>query len=341
MSCRILTVIFGIGIVLEGIHAGRAAGQIPVGDTQAPAVSSCLCEEAPAWAFRGGALFMQRETPGRTLILSERNPAAPDIGQAVYASDFNFPMTSGFDLELLRRRDNWDFQFRIFALSDAAGPEGFVTADQGWMNFEQPVGFFGGPTRAKARYVYDLTSEEINFSYHWKDWCQPLLGLRIVTLNERLNMQLRQLDPYTLLDSAYLWDVDVNSYNSLVGFQIGSQFSFFNQGPLRLESVIKAGIYGNAAANSSRLRYHEAGLYYFSDADKGNAAFVGEIGLSGVYQITPHWACSLGYQLLWIDGLALAPEQVLASNPLDNSATVHCTSSVFFHGAFATIEYRW
>jgi hypothetical protein len=341
MSPRILFAVLCVGIVLGGMHAAPVMGQAAIPVTQTAAVAPDWLESPPAWSVRAGAVFMQRNTPAGGLILSEREPGLPDLGQTVDASDFNFSMTSGFDLELLRQRENWDFQFRLFTLSNTAGPMGFTSADQGWMNFEQPVGFADGPTRTSARYVYDFSSEEFNFSYHWNDWFRPLIGLRIVGLNERLDVQLHALDPITLRDTAHLWDVDVNAYNTLVGLQIGSQFSFFNRGPFRLESVLKAGVYGNAAANSSRLRYHEIGQYYFTDADKGNVAFVGEIGLSGAYQITPHWACSLGYQLLWIDGLALAPQQLPVSNPMDNSAAVHTASSVFFHGAFATVEYQW
>jgi hypothetical protein len=341
MSPRLLSAVLCVGMVFGGIYAAPVMGQAAAAATPTTADSLGWLDPPPAWSVRAGAVFMQRNTPAHGLIFSEHAPGQPDLGQTVDASDFNFSMTSGFDFELLRHREDWDFQFRLFTLSNSTDPQGFTSVDQGWMNFEQPIGFAGGPTRASVRYVYDFSSEEFNFSYHWNDWFHPLIGLRIVGLNERLDMDLHVLDPATLHDTAHHWDVDMNAYNTLVGLQIGSQFSFFNQGPFRLESTVKAGIYGNAAANSSRLRYHEIGQYYFSDADKGNVAFVGEIGLNGVYQISPHWACSLGYQLLWIDGLALAPQQLSVTNSADNSATVHTASSVFFHGAFATIEYRW
>ena len=71
-----------------------------------------------------------------------------------------------------------------------------------------------------------------------------------------------------------------------------------------------------------------------------NTAFLGEIGLVGVYQLTDTIALRAGYQLMWLDGVALASEQVQASNfATGTGADVH--GDVFFHGALLGVEAQW
>jgi hypothetical protein len=69
-------------------------------------------------------------------------------------------------------------------------------------------------------------------------------------------------------------------------------------------------------------------------------AFVGEIGITGAYQMTPHIALRGGYQLLWIQGVAIATEQVGATTLLTRSS-IDTGGGEFFHRALAGLEFTW
>ncbi|MEM1305029.1 MAG: hypothetical protein AAGG46_09035, partial [Planctomycetota bacterium] len=69
---------------------------------------------------------------------------------------------------------------------------------------------------------------------------------------------------------------------------------------------------------------------YKSDAER--MAFVGELGLSGVYQVNRCLKLRLGYQVLVLDGIELGDALFLGNG--NSSDTQH------YHGWFAGIERR-
>jgi hypothetical protein len=67
-------------------------------------------------------------------------------------------------------------------------------------------------------------------------------------------------------------------------------------------------------------------------------AFLGEIGLTGDCRLTSGWSLRGGYRLLWIDGVALATDQVAASDfVFHRGMAPH--GGAFYHGAFAGLQY--
>ncbi len=88
----------------------------------------------------------------------------------------------------------------------------------------------------------------------------------------------------------------------------------------------------------------DAPFRYTSSAATDHAAFVGSLALTGKYAITANLSARAGYQLLWIDGVALAPDQIAVSNPdivpAHSYATVSTSGSPFYHGAFVGLEFQ-
>ncbi|MEX0979080.1 MAG: hypothetical protein WDZ48_09525, partial [Pirellulales bacterium] len=80
-------------------------------------------------------------------------------------------------------------------------------------------------------------------------------------------------------------------------------------------------------------------------------AFVGDLNFTGLYQLTEHWAVRVGYQLLWISGVALASEQssvgggfggaVATQAFFDPSFPIVTSGDVFFHGALVSAQANW
>jgi hypothetical protein len=126
------------------------------------------------------------------------------------------------------------------------------------------------------------------------------------------------------------------------GLQFGANANVWNNGSrFRLDSWIKAGIYYDLIRHRSAIEF-PPGSQIFTPVNQrdNNTAFLGEIGLVGVYQLTDTIAIRGGYQLLWLDGVALASEQVRTSNFFTGTGTdVH--GDVFFHGALVGVEAQW
>ena len=79
------------------------------------------------------------------------------------------------------------------------------------------------------------------------------------------------------------------------------------------------------------------------NASTNNLAFCGEIGITLTYDLTERLSIRGGYQLLWLDGVALASQQPLFSltGPLDDHITTATNGDLFYNGAFAGLEYRF
>jgi hypothetical protein len=87
---------------------------------------------------------------------------------------------------------------------------------------------------------------------------------------------------------------------------------------------------------------------YPSSASTNHAAFVGEAGLQCKYQITKRLLLRGGYEVIWLQGVALAPDQIqetyITTRFFDSAVQalgINCSSGVFYHGATAGLEYSF
>ena len=103
------------------------------------------------------------------------------------------------------------------------------------------------------------------------------------------------------------------------------------------------GIFGNAAEQHSdpivdfpafvvRPRRSESG---------GDIAFVGDLNLTGIYHLDDVWGIRLGYNLIWIEGVALAPDQLDFTNTTTSGSGISTDGGVLLHGVSAGVEARW
>ena len=75
-------------------------------------------------------------------------------------------------------------------------------------------------------------------------------------------------------------------------------------------------------------------------------SFVAEFGVYGTYDITCNLSVRGGYQLMYLDGVALAADQVPNTGDLDAApgtvaVNAHGGNSLFYHGLNAGLEYRF
>jgi hypothetical protein len=137
---------------------------------------------------------------------------------------------------------------------------------------------------------------------------------------------------------------NTSTRNNLYGFQIGADGKLFERGRFSIDGLIKAGGYCNHASESTGVSI--AKVVYNSGASTDHAAFIGEAGLQCKYQIIKGITLKLGYEALWLDGVALAPGQIQETYntfaPVSVTALgVNSDSSVLFHGATAGLEFSF
>jgi hypothetical protein len=192
-----------------------------------------------------------------------------------------------------------------------------------------PIGSTAPGTVFRVDYGTDLDNAEFNLRRRTDECITWIAGFRFVELQDFLRVS--QIAPVN--SQIY----SIGTQNQLYGFQLGSNVQLLrcNQ-PFHIDGIWRAGIYGNHVqqTTSSPLANQIPNAAPTLNASGSQTSFVGELGVRGVYQVGPSFAVYGGYQALWLDGIALAPNQLPITNLFNNpSAALDSTNSLFFHGA--------
>jgi hypothetical protein len=134
---------------------------------------------------------------------------------------------------------------------------------------------------------------------------------------------------------------NTSTRNNLYGVQIGVDGKILELGRFSLDGVIKIGLFDDNAEQSTGVSLKKQ--VFPSQATTNHAAFASEAGLQVKYQLLKGLALKAGYEVLWLDGVALAPGQIQETLTLTNvrALGVNCGSSVLFQGATAGLEYSF
>ena len=77
------------------------------------------------------------------------------------------------------------------------------------------------------------------------------------------------------------------------------------------------------------------------DAHRNQATFMGEAGLVATYQVTCHFALRASCQAVWIEGVALAPEQIGATDFTTGAASIDTHGGIFYYGGGLGAELKF
>jgi hypothetical protein len=287
------------------------------------------CPEAygPCWTFRGGALFLQQSRPSGVNLA-----VGVDFVPLINARDFGFDMQSGWEVGAVRRIDDENsLDFRYFQVD---GWDDTLTSAP--VNFSS-VSFPSGLTSAvgfshtvTSAYNSLLRSAEFNVRRERSDCLALLAGFRYVNLQESL-----------VVDQVGYFSHRVETRNHLYGGQVGAEVFFGARGNLRLDGWAKAGIFGNDAYSDYAYRDNAFAANDVNAAGRqGQVSFVGDLGLTASYRLTHHIVLRGGYQMLWIDGVALGSDQFKVQ-PVNGGFGIGTTGGTFYHGALAGLEVNW
>jgi hypothetical protein len=306
---------------------GDCCGDNCCGDSCCDLASCC----GPTWTARMGVVVLERDRPDSVTLL--RNTGN---GVRVFDGDwFDFDYEVGPDVSLFRHTSAGNaLEVRYFGVYDwearaGANLGGSITIPT------IPVTIMAPMVNVNALYESSLHSTEVNWRINQNGPVTWLTGFRWIELNDTLDVSATVGG----LATQFGWDTN----NHLYGSQIGADVDLWDRGgPLVLEGLIKAGVYGNDADNSFFADANfNPGPALASRGENNDVAFVGEVSFTTVYQLRNNWALRSGYQMLWVEGVALASDQIAVTSPLSPNSGIDDDSGVFYHGALIGIERSW
>jgi opacity protein-like surface antigen len=309
---------------------------------------------ASRWTVSTEAIVLERAGGGVSRALIERVPGSVPFGQVPNASgvevfnssQFQQGFSAGPKVGLIYHGDSGYgaelSYFNIFNQSStkAIGPDN--PAD--WLVMWGPAPFWQTQDFTNQAMAWGATtnlfSAEANGRLDLNSRVTVLAGFRWLQLNDNL---LGWLSPTAGLPP--FWNT--STVNNLYGAQIGVEGKILEYGRFSLDGLIKIGLFDDNAVQSTGVSLEK--VVYPSKASGNHAAFVSESGLRLKYQVTGGLALKAGYELLWFDGVALAPGQIqetIATEHLLPPSTVQALgvnsgSNVLFQGFTAGFEYSF
>jgi hypothetical protein len=191
----------------------------------------------------------------------------------------------------------------------------------------------------------------------WQRECQPgmymsyLYGIRFLQINEAFRFHSEsRIDTYdptsgSLIDSREdTGDYDIVTHNNLLGFQFGAEM-MFRQCRWSWGVRAKVGPYVNFCDQVSNINSVSTDptavepYYRRLSWSKHSAAVVGELGFEATYKFRPNLVGHVGYDFMWVPGVALAPEQLQFDTEPTNK--INANGLAFFNGITMGLEWLW
>lgn len=174
-----------------------------------------------------------------------------------------------------------------------------------------------------------------------QECCQSvewIAGFRYINLDEELNIVAQRDVIGAVEEGTY----NIRTSNHLYGAQVGARLRR-TRGEFGWEATGKVGIFGNDVEQvQTAIDFPNFPLRPTVSSRGGEVAFLGELNLSALYQLSEVWNVRAGYSVMFIDGLALAPDQLdfnFATTP--NGNQLHDGGDLFLQGVNVGLEARW
>ncbi len=295
----------------------------------------------PHWSFNAEAVALQRTSTRNQTLFSEASTltAPPEL---LNSRHLDFPTALGFELGAVRRGPcGWEWELGYFQI-DGWNANYTSTGDSSLIADASGGGI--AVVDGEAHYKSAIHLAELNLRRQWYDGLTLSVGFRAGELDE-LYSAYGTYSGAGPIASAPI-SLNINTYNYLYGFQTGADYEFYNMGgPLKISALCKAGIYGNSATQSSRLIEGNLDEPQKIDqtlaAHRYQAAFMGEAGAVATYQVTCHLSLRASCQAVWIEGVALAPEQISETLYDSGLTSIDTHGGIFYYGGGLGAELKF
>jgi hypothetical protein len=248
-------------------------------------------------AVRVGPIFLHRQDNDSQGLLYDVGTGAKILD----ATDLNLGFAVGYDLTVEAQLGAFGGEVRYLGVPKWYEDKDAATPAVICLPYVTPIFAFGAEN-VPASYESELRSLELNLKWYPTARLAVLAGPRYIGLDEELIMDLD-------FGGGLAAESSTETVNALFGGQVGVEGVFFTVGGFSADGWLKAGYYLNNMSTDAAITMG-GGLIFHSDSKTDRGAFVGDLGINLNYAITPNILLTAGYQLLWIEKAALAPEQI-------------------------------
>ena len=327
------TLAFAVICAASTSHADQPISSSDVNLIIDPAFSCSCTGNCNDGGLAGGRRSTWRVAVDSVVMRRDQMDAVPlvvDSGTGntlLAANDLDLGYRAGLRLSVARQisRHN-DIEFEFFSI-EQLGASATVAAPGAQLLM---YGATFGSAPLGLEYDTDLRNFEVNWCHYWGSGrIKTLIGFRGMELGEHLTVN-------DLVSPPGLFLGDVN--NQLIGGQIGIEGALWQSRRCEIEGGLKCGVYRNSAEFDAA--FPQAGPGAAFQAAEDHTAFSGELWLGVNYDLTDWLALRLGYQAMWVEGVAILPEQLddLAV-PILGDPDV--SGSPFYHGATFGLQVAW
>jgi len=291
------------------------------------------------------ALFWGRDNQAAdSPLVTTVNDGLPVIS----GKDLQFPFSQGVRAFYGQRHPcEWGWELGYWGLYGQSATQVAEGTSADFIQMPEPIGsrLTADAETAVVRYASTINSAEANvFStrHEWRDhsgsWLTVdwLLGFRYVGVEEQASIFM------TCCPEDLPANYAVRTSNDMFGAQVGRR-TRWTWDRWAIEGWAKAALLGTCQQAIQDPLVDYTGFQQrprLSDS-AGDVSFVGDINLSAVYRLTDVWGIRAGYNLIWIDGLALAPNQFDFSVAGNAGSALVSGGGVFLNGANLGLEARW
>lgn len=274
-----------------------------------------------AWYVSADFLPMTYD-PSQDLELARFAPAGPT---ALSTSDLDPEFDSG--IRLVIGRTLWGcYQVEGAYQGTYAWRDDAAVADAGNTLSSVLTGFANdGNALAETSVLAGMETAEFNVRA-WLDMppgpfdVSLLLGARYMNINERLAFAT---------SPAVTDEVFVQADNDLWGVQLGINMKWLVHPRAYIDFDAKGAICHNNASQATTFNAEDSG------ASGERTAFIGDFMVTANWQLSPAWSIRAGYQAIFVNGVALASENLRTNAPLlpeGGPGQLNDRGEVAFHG---------
>jgi hypothetical protein len=282
------------------------------------------------WTVFAGVVFLSRSDAGSIPLIINQGTGETLLN----AQDLDFDPVAAPSVSIIRDYCNcWGWEVGYFG-TDAWNSSGRGGGEVSPVLVGPGIDF---PSTApgtifQADYGSELYSAEFNIRRRCSECVTLLAGFRWLELGDTLHAYTVAPNVTDLLT--------VDTTNHLYGLQVGADTVLYQATQrVRIDGLFRAGVLGNHIDHSASSPLTGGfGTLASASAEDDTTAFLGSIGLRGVVNLTNNWGVYGGYQLLWLDGVALAPDNIQATSLVPPSSNAIDTGTVFFHGAMVGLQ---
>ncbi|GAB6165053.1 hypothetical protein JCM19992_10530 [Thermostilla marina] len=356
---------------VEGEWDQIEKGAEPVREPVSPFCEICgdSLQSPPLWTWYNGSRIWSHSRPRRATLSFDYNN-----DDVLTTKMFNLDVAAGYETRVRRYlgtdigNHNQYVEFVYWGLNEWSAME---TAQGTTVSYDLNGNTFTGgslfteyrtdfdyATWQQMRYRSNIHNFELNLvieprggkdrmamlpNGRWQRRCREgayltwLFGFRGMSLDEG----------YIFTSSGFLTDVNgttplwgqaaIRTHNDMFGLQAGAILTV-RKHRLRWGASVKAAPMINWSDQFTDI-YELNNTGYQGYASNDGAAFMGEVGIFADYRLTDFITVHAGFDMGWLVGMALAPEQV--DYRLPDTPTVNDNGYVFFQGLTLGFDTRW